>query len=471
MPYGTDDNGSRFERAPGANQRAIVESEAVKAKLEAYEYTSTDVDDIPLDKYVVSREDLASSIDDDVGDVLAIDGSNQFVPVGGPDTATPENGQEAGGNTPSFPPNELGYIQIADVLIDWDELRRQEARRFVSADIASRVSNVNQRPFVFPSGWLRAPGNASLSDSWRTELFELFTEETLEGVPLLSYFKIIIERSQDRSKDGKAVVSSCPHPECDETNLQIPMKQPGDCPGCGTVVYPTDTLRIHETVNERQQNETALTQVMNVIEHIMFAGYIWRLYRTDPERLQDVVFVRDGPLALYQQPAWIHNPIRALLEKIVQGQLDAGLRPPVILGVEKSGYLAEHAELVRGRLEAGDLLAPDDDYIYDHVVPWTASKEGYGARTHYGRSFIYKTESERNIVFSVPLVHNHNGNAWDPTAYHDFGRVLDILDVLVTDLYKDALLPVTLAHQYASLPLSMGSQVLRLFSQQHIRQR
>ena len=43
---------------------------------------------------------------------------------------------------------------------------------------------------------------------------------------------------------------------------------------------------------------------------------------------------------------------------------------------------------------------------------------------------------------------------------------LAFLDRIGTALYQDAVIPVALAHSFASIPLRTGSKVLRLLSQQ-----
>jgi len=449
MPHNTTDG--QFETAPGTNQRHIVESEAVQEKLHSYEFRHHNVEEISLEPASVAASEVATETAyPPIQAVVAIDGSCQEVVV-----------------NEEFPSDEVGYIQIADVQFDLERMLDQADRRFVDPDIVSQVTEAVQRPFVFPGGSIRVPDTDTLADSWRAELYKLFAEESLQGVPLLSYYLTLAKRSDERFEDGSICVSSCPDDACDRRDVTVDPHDGAACPGCGTWVYPTDALRIHETITERQSNREALSQVMSVLEHLLFAGYLLYCRREAPERLQQMAFVYDGSLALYQQPAWLHGPIRELLAEVINDQLDDGLLPPVILGVEKSGFFVEHADHIREKLSPQTLVCPDDEYIYDYIVPWDASD--YGSTTHYGRPFIYKTDTERMVVFSVPLVQDETKSIADPTAYPCFDRALTTIETMVTNLYKDALLPATIAHRYASLPLGMGSQVLKLFSRKELR--
>jgi hypothetical protein len=53
----------------------------------------------------------------------------------------------------------------------------------------------------------------------------------------------------------------------------------------------------------------------------------------------------------------------------------------------------------------------------------------------------------------------------DLQRYPQLSTVVSLLDRVGTLLYKDAVIPVALAHNFASLPLGTGSQVLTYLAQ------
>src|SRR5665647_3492304 len=148
----------------------------------------------------------------------------------------------------------------------------------------------------------------------------------------------------------------------------------------------------------------------------------------------------------------------------------AGGRPglPVIVGVEKTGTLAEHAEHISAHIPPGYLLTLPDAYIRDHVQHRGGSR-AYGYDTDYGRRFIYRARDGRTIVFSVPPL--PDGDPTDDAVVVDLRRypTLDttvaLLDRVGTMLYRNAVIPIALAHSFASLPLGTGSQVLTYLAQ------
>lgn len=103
----------------------------------------------------------------------------------------------------------------------------------------------------------------------------------------------------------------------------------------------------------------------------------------------------------------------------------------------------------------------DNEYIYDYVMSGTTDLE-YGSKTYYGQKFIYKPDSERVFVLTIPKI--ADGPQHEPESYSMMRKTLETLDKVETALYDDATIPITLAHQQASIPLKTGSRVLELFS-------
>ena len=103
----------------------------------------------------------------------------------------------------------------------------------------------------------------------------------------------------------------------------------------------------------------------------------------------------------------------------------------------------------------------DNEYIYTYVMTETTDLQ-YGSKTYYGQKFIYKSDSGRTFILTIPQV--SDGPKHDPQSYSLMRSTLESLGQVETALYDDATIPITLAHQHASIPLKTGSRVLELFS-------
>jgi hypothetical protein len=203
---------------------------------------------------------------------------------------------------------------------------------------------------------------------------------------------------------------------------------------------------------------------MNVMEHLTMCGYLLYLSEKAPNRLSRTGFVMDGPLAVFNRPAWIHRPILETLSNVYDSQKERGYSPPIIVGVEKSGNFYDHAENIKEEMESGSVLEMSNDYIYDYVIEGSP-EEDYGDSTYYGQKFIYKSDSGRMFVLTIPkLPDGIEGHVAE--NYPQMRRTLEAIGSVETALYDDATIPITLAHQRASIPLKTGSRVLELFTKE-----
>jgi hypothetical protein len=134
--------------------------------------------------------------------------------------------------------------------------------------------------------------------------------------------------------------------------------------------------------------------------------------------------------------------------------------------------LAEHAEHIRDHIPPGYLLCLADRYIREQVQHRSGAR-AYGYDTDYGRRFIYRARDGRTLVFGMPPL-----PTGDPTDdahtvalahYPNLDAAVGLLDRVGTMLYRNAVIPVAFAHNFASLPLGTGSQVLTYLAQDALR--
>jgi hypothetical protein len=67
-------------------------------------------------------------------------------------------------------------------------------------------------------------------------------------------------------------------------------------------------------------------------------------------------------------------------------------------------------------------------------------------------------------VFVLDLPKLEGDAKYDPKNYPLMRKTLETITSVETALYDDATIPITLAHQSASIPLKTGTKVLELFS-------
>ena len=120
----------------------------------------------------------------------------------------------------------------------------------------------------------------------------------------------------------------------------------------------------------------------------------------------------------------------------------------------------------RDRMDFGQALILNDDYIYRYILAGGRSEEGegrsYGASTYYGRKVIFKTRSGAVHVLTIPTTEE----TADPQQHHfiSFEKNLQIVDLLHCDMYDDALFPVALANKLVSLSAHPSQRILERFA-------
>jgi hypothetical protein len=439
--------GDSYERAQRLGHKPIVENELVQEELEEFNTKETDPDDIPIKDESVSVSNLES--DGNRPDfLLSIDGSPREV-------ATNDE----------YPNNRIGFVQIAAVLTYLDKVQEQKSNRFVDPAKVEKIDESALQHAVLPSTNYTVGEADTVTESWRKKLYETFEKLEIEVNTLLDIYLEVIQPDDRAINDCTVKVSHCPNPDCDSvTPVRSHSEELGECDSCGITVYPTDALRTHENVRPNQQNQGALTNVMNVLEHLTMCGYLLYLSKNSPERLSRTGFVMDGPLAIFNRPAWLHRPILDTVSRIYDRQKEKGYSVPIIVGVEKSGNFYDHADNIDEEMEPGSVLGMSDEYIYNYVIEGNSNTE-YGNDTYYGQKFIYKSESERIFVLSLPQIAD-GIEKHPPGNYPMMRRALETINEVETALYDDATIPITLAHQRASIPLKTGSRVLELFTKE-----
>ncbi len=193
-------------------------------------------------------------------------------------------------------------------------------------------------------------------------------------------------------------------PECGKGPIEvqdIPDQQ--ICPFCGAEVYPTDCLRIWEEVSDYQSNQVAISSLMLVLEHIIPIHYMRHFFKNAPLLLSGMAFFVDGPLAIFGTSAWLHRSFMIFLQEVNRKLAKFDQPPLTIIGLQKTGQVVDHVNLIDRFIPNNRLLAIDDEYRYKFILSGRdPAGNGFGFETYYGQDFIYKTPNGRTFVFGLP---------------------------------------------------------------------
>jgi len=454
MPYKTKQG--TWQKARRLGHVPIVESEFVRTRLQDYRIFRTETIQDIADSLLIPVQDLP-----DPGPcpkwILSFDGSSQEVAV-----------------REQYPSTRVGYIQVAGVLVYLEKMLGQAQELFVDPAAIQAAARESLLSVVLPSSNVCRQDAATVCDSWRAEMFEMFRDYDVEGQPLLdALFRLLQFAGRTSTSGDHVILSRCSASAgCGARNIAV-SRTASTCPQCGGVLFPTDALRIHEEVQELNTNLTALGRLMGLLEHLVMIGYLSYLFERQPRVLSSVAFIMDGPLALFGPQAPLKRAVAAYLRFVTAELRQKNYRPPLVIGIEKGGQFAEHAAEIGDHLPDGTLMRLPDAYIFQRIVTTRlAPSSAFGEDTYYGRKFFYKTNG-RMLTITVPCLDDtllERFESDDPACYTTLSSSLALLDRIGTQLYDAAVIPVALAHSYASIPLHTGSRVLQLLSRELLGQ-
>ncbi len=463
MPY-------QGERANKASHVDIVQNPEVIKFLSQCEYlrVPTDAEGANLSKNFVPPP---STLDGAVPEnIIAIDGSYYESSI-----------------DDKLPSTKVGYIKVSSILIKVKEYRSlTDKGPFVDPfKVAQLQENNAPITFTLPSANIRLPGKTSVRDSFRSILDGAFLDSRTrmrEGDAKTSLrstlFHLASLRPDDMGTNDPARLRLHKCPSCgfsgkpDAPLELVDVESSQKCPECKAELYPTDCLRIWEEVSDHQSNAQAMGRLMMVIEHLMPIHYVRCVAGNSLAALGTLGFFIDGPLAIFGNCAWLYSCIMKYLNRLNADLARVNQPPLLMIGLQKTGQVVDHFSLIQKYIAPNSIFPITDDYRYRYILnDRESAANGFGDETYYGQDFIYKTKTGRSFVLGVPYpfptkrpIEDFIRKKTDLTQYTSLGRAIQLIDQFESDLYKNAVVPIALAHHYTSISLRPGGRVLDLLT-------
>lgn len=463
MPY-------ENERTNKTTHSDFVKNPDVQAFLERCEYLTPPSEVEAQNLTAVFRPPPRAESPLPIEHVLAVDGSNY-------ESALHDQ----------IPSTRLGYLKVGAVLFSLKEFSQLRQGQFVDPfKVAALQDNNTALAFVLPSANVRLSGKASARDSFRAALDEQLLGEKTRFDPKnfhtslrSTLFHLASRRPGEMgtSNPFKLKLHKCP--TCEKGPVEVEDKlDEQHCPSCGAPVYPSDCLRIWEEFTDYQSNQVPLSRLMMVLEHLIPIHYIRFIEQKALLSLNKIAFFIDGPLAIYGTPAWLHRSIMIYLHEVNTKLAEHRQPPLLIIGLQKTGQIVDYVRLIDRFLPANRLFAIEDDYRYKYILAnREPSKGGFGFETYYGQDFIFKTSQGRTFVFALPYPFpskeepgsNFVREKIEWARYPTLPTAIQLLEDLQTELYRDAVVPIALAHRYTAISLQPGGHVLDLLTRRALK--
>ena len=372
-----------------------------------------------------------------------------------------------------LPSTQIGFIKVSHVLIQMNKYAEliDPITRFVDPfKVAELHRNASPITYTLPGSNIRYKGAKSVKDGFRHAVFSQLGADRAGG----GQYQFILTDTLLALNNNKVVVNRCPACNSEHEFVFVPKTQILLCEACEAPVYMTDWLRLHEGVSDFGDNTVAMTRMMNCVEHLLLVAFIRQVFDVDARALSKMAFVMDGPLAIFGQPAKLHARIMAFLYTVNLRLAELKQEPLLVMGLQKTGEVMDHANMISRFLPSGVIRILDDDYRNKYIKGSEVPAANFGNETYYGQDFLFKTERGRIFNFAIPymLPSKKLGNGAnfaqlkaDSKAYGSLiVRACDFIRHFELDLYESAIVPVALAHRHASISITPGGKVLDIIT-------
>lgn len=369
-----------------------------------------------------------------------------------------------------FPASRLAYFQFGALFFGLEHLEKLEKQSFLFPEDMQKFKELERIKLIIPTRHISYKCN-TLLNSIRQAIFEFFQQER-SGESLIDTLQWFLFFEYDPSGRREVYrLASCPNPECPETNIPIKKRELNNhtcrCQACGTDIYLTDAFRLHEAIDEEFGAGGILGYLTTLIEQMILVHNIKYILKKKPKLLEEILFIKDGPLGFFGQTANMHKPMRKLCNYLLENHT------LYLAGLEKSGAFVDHADIICSHLvnggepilKPGEVLLLSNEYIYTYVMPGIPDETKPYARTsYYGSKLIYHTKEGSVYVATLPVKDEKVVLKPQKRDFKNIDVILTNIAKLRCDMYENSLVPIALVNQLVSIANRPSSVLLEKFS-------
>jgi hypothetical protein len=385
-----------------------------------------------------------------INHIIAIDGGYSEIPI-----------------KREFPSSTITFFQFGALIFNTSDLNEISQCPFIDPEDIEKLKKIQRLKLSVPTKNISFKEEKSLISSFRRTLYEFFKTEP-EGDRLMETLKWFLFKEYDTTL-SEWNLASCPNLDVDHHGVLIKRDKISKdyivkCEHCGEDIYLTDVFRLHEAIDNEIGAGGVLGYLTTLVEQMILVHLIRLILKTKPSLMGEVLFIKDGPLAFFGQTANMYKPMRDLTNFLLEKH------NLFLSGLEKSGAFVEHADEISNRLNPGDILLLDNDYIYRYIIPGTADPDKPYARTsYYGGKLIYKSRDDKVYVVTIPVKDENIVLNPKREDFQNIDVILNNLEKLKCDMYDSALIPVALVNKLVSLADHPSSVILEKFAKSGIK--
>ena len=427
-----------------SNHTYIIKDADVQAFIEDHELPKESDSISLIEEYLV---DVNYKEEERLEYIVAVDGGDTTVPV-----------------KKKFPSAAFTFFQFGANLLSTSDLKDLKKQPFISPASIAKLKDLERIKFVLPTKNIGRKLHDGSKDtptrSVRKVLYEFFKKH--DYLDTLKWFLFREYLSQPLSN-----YSLASHPEDHSAKNVIIDRKKIDTDHIishpAGEIFLTDIFRLHEVVDDDIGAGGIIGYLRNLIEHIIIIDTIRGVYRSSKERLNEVLFIKDGPLGFFGQTANMHEPMRDLINHLSK-EINIHL-----VGVEKSGIFVEHAFEIAEKIKPGQAYLLSNKHIYTYIKAGDADNSPpYGSTSYYSSKIIFKSRDERLHVVTLPTKDSDTVLNPKKENFRNIDIILEYVERLKSDMYDNALFPIALVNKLVSISDHPSSALLEKFAKRNI---
>lgn len=347
----------------------------------------------------------------------------------------------------------VGLISVAALLLRMSDIEEMKNNPILDPrDLASRLKDsIWSNATMLPMAGIRLPGQ-SVKESIRKAV-----DSTLHFTGLYPTLQFLISREWDAS----FVMGSgdAPYFFCRQCGGKIYVPKSTlhfRCSDCNHPHTLSDYLGIGEESAEEWTREETVKALRNTLETLTVFHFL-RVWRNQPDILSQILFVKDGPLMLRAGLYRLVDSIRAYIAHLHRQNI-----PFFLVGVEKSGEMVNHLDEIKTQLpDPGDFFLPTVPYIVEQIDGYAFNPQTYRNRVQYGAKAAVRLGPNHILPLNIPtpefLLYPTPGDLIG------FEESVVLLSGLISYRYENAIIPLVLANEHASISQRPSGNILESF--------
>jgi len=357
-----------------------------------------------------------------------------------------------------YPSSTLCFFQFGALSFSVADLEGLEKLSFIDPEDMARLKRIERLKLALPVRNVALKEQSTLTASVRRALYDFFARQ-MDGTSLLETLKWFVFEEYDACTD-RYILASCP--ECHQSSVELLRERVSaagmaQCGSCKKPLYLTDVFRLHEAIDDDIGAGGILGYLTTLLEQLVMVHFLRLILSHRPSLLNEILFIKDGPLAFFGQTANMHAKMRSLV-RFLFARHDL-----FMAGLEKSGAFVEHAAEIAGEMKDGSILILDNDYIYKYIIPGKADAANpYGRTTYYGAKVIFKSRHAGVHVITIPTLESLTKP--QKSDLRNLDAIMTNIEKLRCDMFDDALIPIALVNKLVSLANHPSSKILQRFA-------